>query len=67
MKATAGNWLVVESNHLSAPPRRGLILEVHGADGEPPYVVRWDDTDAETLFIPGPDTHILTTEQLHRS
>lgn len=65
MKATTGNWLVVESNHLSAPPRRGLIVEVHGTDGAPPYLVRWDDTGAETLFFPGPDSHVLTTEQLH--
>ncbi|TDO58794.1 uncharacterized protein DUF1918 [Kribbella sp. VKM Ac-2571] len=66
MKATAGNWLVVESNHQGAPPRRGMIVEVHGLDGAPPYLVRWDDTDTETLFFPGPDTHVLTTEQLHR-
>jgi len=66
MKAVPGNWLVVESNHLDAPPRRGMILEVHGADGEPPYLVRWEDTGAETTFVPGPDTHVLTTEELHR-
>ncbi|WP_327635225.1 DUF1918 domain-containing protein [Kribbella sp. NBC_00482] len=66
MRATAGNWLVVESNHRGAPSRRGLIVEVHGTDGAPPYLVRWYDTDAETLFFPGPDTHVLTTEQLHR-
>ncbi|MEI8406600.1 MULTISPECIES: DUF1918 domain-containing protein [unclassified Kribbella] len=64
MKAAPGNWLVIEGVHLSEPKRHGLILEVHGPDGAPPYLVRWDDTEAETLFVPGPGAHILTTEQM---
>jgi len=66
MKAVPGNWLVVESTHVNQPKRHGLILEVHGSDGEPPYLVRWSDNDAETLFVPGPGTHVLTTEQMQQ-
>ena len=32
--------------------RRGEVLEVKGAGGEPPYVVRWDDGH-EAVFVPG--------------
>jgi hypothetical protein len=28
------------------------VLEVKGAGGEPPYVVRWDDGH-EAVFVPG--------------
>jgi len=30
---------------------------VHGHDGEPPYLVRWDDGH-EGLFFPGPDARL---------
>lgn len=59
MYAEPGDWLVVETTHPDQPRRRGLILEVHHADGRPPYLVRWTDTGAETLVFPGPDARIL--------
>ncbi|TCC21599.1 DUF1918 domain-containing protein [Kribbella sindirgiensis] len=65
MKAAPGNWLIVESTHLNEHKRHGLILEVHGPGGEPPYLVRWSDTGTESFFIPGPGTHILTAEELN--
>jgi hypothetical protein len=36
------------------PDRMGEILEVRGADGAPPYMVRFDDGH-ESLVFPGPD------------
>jgi hypothetical protein len=65
MRATVGDWLMVEGNHLSDPKRHGQILEVHSSDGSPPYLVRWADSDVETLVFPGPDAWIITTDQLH--
>jgi hypothetical protein len=65
MRATVGDWLMVEGNHLSDPKRHGQILEVHSTDGSPPYLVRWADSDIETLVFPGPDAWIITTDQLH--
>jgi hypothetical protein len=30
-------------------------------DGREHYVIRWDDTGHETLFFPGPTSHVLHT------
>jgi hypothetical protein len=35
--------------------RTGEILEVHGPDGSPPYLVRWDDDGHVGLVFPGTD------------
>jgi hypothetical protein len=64
MKATPGDWLMIEGTHLNDRKRHGLILEVHGPDGAPPYLVRWDDSDTETVVIPSSGAHILTAEQV---
>ena len=60
MHANPGDWLVVNSATVDVPARRGVITEVHGADGAPPYVVRWDGHDNEAIVFPGPDAHIET-------
>ncbi len=42
MKAHAGDRIVVESERVAQPPRRGVVEEVIAA--EPPRLrVRWDD------------------------
>lgn len=64
MKAAPGDWLIIEGTHLDDPRRHGMILEVHGPDGSPPYLVRWDDTEAETIVIPSTGAHILSPEQM---
>lgn len=58
MKASIGDQLIVHGIHVDEPGRDGEILEVHGADGGPPYVVRWSETGRETLFFPGPDAAV---------
>ncbi|GAA0528333.1 hypothetical protein GCM10011581_31600 [Saccharopolyspora subtropica] len=58
MRAEVGEWLIAEPVHLDGHRRKGQIIEVHGPDGEPPYLVRWIDDDRVTLFFPGPDTHL---------
>jgi hypothetical protein len=55
-----GDRLVVEGRSDTTPKREGEVIEVRGADGGPPYVVRWHDGH-EGLFFPGPDAHILTS------
>ena len=40
------------------PDRDAEIIEVHGDDGAPPYLVRWDEDGHEGLFFPGPDATI---------
>jgi hypothetical protein len=42
-----------------------VILEVLGEHGTAPYIIRWEDSDHETLFFPGPDavvTHYARSE-----
>jgi hypothetical protein len=56
--ATAGDRLIIRSTHVDGPARDGEILEVHGRNGEPPYVVRWSDTGHEGLVFPGPDASV---------
>jgi hypothetical protein len=34
-----------------------------GADGAPPYTVRWIEDDRESVVFPGPDAQILTPEE----
>jgi Domain of unknown function (DUF1918) len=60
--ANPGDWLVIKSAVLDVSPRRGLITAVHGADGAPPYVVRWTDNDHEAIVFPGPDAHVETAD-----
>ncbi|MFE2866005.1 DUF1918 domain-containing protein [Embleya sp. NPDC059259] len=64
MKAQVGDWVVVESPHVGEPRRVGLVIRVEHADGTPPYMVRWTEDDHESLFFPGPETHIEKPEAL---
>lgn len=50
MKANKGDWVIVHAHLAGEPTRRELILDVHGRDGEPPYVVQWDDGHESTYF-----------------
>lgn len=58
MRAAAGDRLIVMARSLDGRQRVGVIVEVHGADGEPPYVVRWDDAEHTAIVVPGPDAHV---------
>ena len=58
MRASVGDRIIIKAAHVDEPYRDGEILEVHGADGRPPYLVRWSDTGHEALVLPGPDTDI---------
>jgi hypothetical protein len=58
MRAQVGQRIVIRGHHTGDPDRDCEVLEVHGDDGAPPYVVRWGDTGQEGLFFPGPDAVI---------
>jgi Domain of unknown function (DUF1918) len=53
--AKAGDELTVRGRLVGDEERHGEIIEVHGADGAPPYLVRWRD-DHESVFFPSSDT-----------
>ena len=58
MQAKIGDHLVVEGKNVGSLRREGDIVEVRGADGAPPYIVKWSDGH-EGLTFPGPDAHIV--------
>jgi hypothetical protein len=58
MQAQPGDVLVVEGQIVGQHARQATILEVRGADGAPPYLVKYQDGH-ETLMFPGPDAHLL--------
>jgi hypothetical protein len=54
MRASIGDKLRVHSNQVGTPDHCGQITEIRGADGGPPYLVRFDDGH-ERLVFPGGD------------
>jgi hypothetical protein len=58
MEANVGDRLVILSRHLDEHLRVGEIVEVHGAHGAPPFVVRWEGEEQTALVFPGPDAHV---------
>ncbi|MDF1605672.1 DUF1918 domain-containing protein [Nocardioides sp. YIM 152315] len=57
MRASVGDRLIVEAPTDHSSGRAGVVVEVRGDDGQPPYVVQWDDGH-EGLCYPGPDAHV---------
>ena len=57
MKGHVGDRLVVEGHRVGEALRDGEILEVRRPDGEPPFLVRWDDGHIGLVF-PGPDARV---------
>lgn len=58
MRAQPGDRLVLEGVHPGEPRRVGIVTEVRGVDGGPPYLVRWFDNDHITLVYPGPEARV---------
>ncbi|MFI1914643.1 DUF1918 domain-containing protein [Nocardia sp. NPDC020380] len=55
MRASVGDHLVIHGRSVGLPDHTAEIVEVRGADGAPPYVVRFTD-GRESLVYPGPDS-----------
>jgi Domain of unknown function (DUF1876)/Domain of unknown function (DUF1918) len=64
MKASVGDHIIVASPAVDGPVRDGEIVELHNADGSPPYVVRWSDSGHTGLFFPGADAHVSRTHDV---
>ena len=58
MQAKIGDRIVVTGHRTGHPDRDCEVIEVHGQDGGPPYLVRWGDSGHETLFFPGSDASV---------
>jgi hypothetical protein len=58
MRVAVGDRIVIKGHHVGEPDRDCEVLEVRGADGGPPYRVRWGDNGHESLFFPGSDASV---------
>lgn len=58
MQASVGDRIRIHSNAVGIPEHTGEILEARGSDGNPPYMVRFEDGH-ESLVFPGPDCEVL--------
>lgn len=63
MRAHVGDHIIVRGNHVGDPNHDGTVLEIRGPDGTPPYRVRWNGTDHETLLFPGADALVEPAER----
>jgi hypothetical protein len=57
MKAAVGDRIRTPGRHVGDAVRVGEVIAVRGADGDPPYLVRWDDGH-EGVCAPGPETKV---------
>lgn len=57
LRAAPGDRLIVSGHHVGQVERDGEVLEVHGEDGGPPYLVRWED-GTTTMLYPSSDVSI---------
>ncbi len=58
MRASVGDRLVIKGHRVGEPKREAVILEVRGASGAPPYLVRWSADGQEGFVFPGPDAYV---------
>ena len=65
MRARTGDRLVTHGRTVGQGDQVGEIVEVLGADGGPPFRVRFADGH-ETLMSPGPDSEVRRPDQLRR-
>ena len=57
MRAAVGDRLHIHSKSVGGTPQFAEVIEVEGADGSPPYRVRYADGH-ESVVFPGPDCTI---------
>lgn len=53
MRARVGDRIILAAEHIDEPTRDGEILEIRGAEGAPPYLVRWSNGHTGLIY-PGP-------------
>jgi hypothetical protein len=62
MEATIGDQIRIHGSTVGHPDRDGEIVEVRGAGGAPPYLVRFAGGQTRLLF-PGPDAVIIPRQR----
>ncbi|QNG18551.1 DUF1918 domain-containing protein [Rhodococcus triatomae] len=61
MRVAVGDRLHVQGRVVGAAEQTAEVIEVHGEDGAPPYLVRYEDGH-EALIFPGTDTWVEKPE-----
>ncbi len=64
MRATVGDQLVGPGVRLGFGEIIGVVIEVHGRDGEPPYMIHWYSDDHEALFSPDPEHYWVRSHKI---
>lgn len=64
LTAVVGDRLIIRGHRVGEPDRDAEIIEVRGAEGGPPYLVRWDDDGHESLLFPGTDAVVQHLEEV---
>jgi Domain of unknown function (DUF1918) len=67
MKADVGDWLVIKGTTTELADQSGEITEVRGADGAPPYVVRWRTSGHVATVFPGSDALVVSAAEQQRA
>jgi hypothetical protein len=57
MQAQVGDELTVRGRHQGDEDRHGTIIRVDGANGAPPYLVRWTDGH-DSVFFPAAGSEV---------
>ncbi len=57
VRVSVGDRLRFPGRRVGMVDRLGLVVEVRGVDGAPPYLVEFDDGHRGEVF-PGPDCHL---------
>ena len=58
-RAQIGDRLVVPARVRDGKARVGVVVEVLGAEGLPPFSVRWED-GSQTLVYPSSAAHVVS-------
>jgi hypothetical protein len=61
MFAKVGDRILVRGHRTGQPDRRCVILKIDHENGEPPYVVQWDDSERQDLYFPGSDATVISS------
>ena len=59
MQARVGDMVIVRARRPGEHDRHGVVLDVRGVDGEPPFLVRWAQTGKTSFYMPELDAEIF--------
>jgi hypothetical protein len=55
MRAEVGDEIIVRGHQVGDEDRRGVIIEVHGEGGAPPYLICWENGH-QSVLVPSSDS-----------